>query len=635
MPLKDASSFHELAPPDFCFYNLFPFIHYDDLLLIIAHTCGPWRRVIIEHMNTLHIYVNPDRFVYGLEHDREEKIDVGRGLFLFIKYATRFIKHNQMNIDHLTINGDVRSCMFSRFGLKQGQYNPGRFTTTSAMLRGEFRKRVGNYFVNEYSEPSFGACVPFDWLGESCITQTNIGDRPEIFIDLFEVLKSSLKTFVVPNMNTPEKYFMPSNFPNLTSLIFENVYLDPSFRDRIKFMTIFSDKINELNKRYITCSTENGYKQLEVINMGDCSKILESVANSDLKTLDVTLRGDMRYSNYSDFDSEKDFYRKLRKFQNLKALHLSIGVILSTYMLRNNITFGYTHEMPKISELIIDTSYLFQLGVDAFIKLFKHSLSTLSINNLSMKELNKIQDLISELPMLKHLKLVFICQRTNKDGFLSLLQQVAALSRACLESIVLEYVQEVDEAALVDFSSTINTNCSVIFNHMPEVSKETLLKLQRCGISYNTLKFHVSEIKLPEIDYNTTNIDSIINSRRKFVEATRELAIVCTCCNMNVKKHQQDLHVKLHHNDNELDHIFKLQRQLDLENYELLCPSCGVTVKRKDFYSHIDLDCPKNRIKMLSYDSHPVQPVFEKVNQDEWLLAKPKLAESFPRWRVN
>ena len=66
-------------------------------------------------------------------------------------------------------------------------------------------------------------------------------------------------------------------------------------------------------------------------------------------------------------------------------------------------------------------------------------------------------------------------------------------------------------------------------------------------------------------------------------------------CGITIEKTKYNDHCKYLHASGCVKYIRKMQAQLDLQNYDLVSPSCGKSVNRKDLSSHNDV-CEKNSI---------------------------------------
>ncbi|KAG2387564.1 hypothetical protein C9374_001158 [Naegleria lovaniensis] len=594
------SSFHWLVPPDLCFYNIFCYLHFNELIMTIPKVCSPWRRALINNLNVLHLYPDVQQYIDQLNNSETKdsktnfhnkncnfQMNVFKDFFPYVRYVMNFVKSNQMKIEHVFVNGSINNVMFLTFSKRTKDQKNDIFKSRAAIEKQIYHNTIGPYYFNCFTEPEF---LYFYYstheVKGDCFMQSFVSTRPEIFHDLYldcEFTKN-VKNFVFKRLifgYNEDGYLHALFFPKSTTMVMEEVQnIEHSYMDPCKFAFIKS------------------------LTRSDCVNVKSSSER-------VTLSNVPFLPNLF-LQSKHVGLRQMTPVQ----VQAGLGLLRSNDRPSTKPLFTEaSSKIPKVSKFSFRALDCFRYGVADFLLAFKSSLTFVNLDGVTYSYVNTLIERLEQLELLKHLRLGFYKNGTSQQHFTDLMKCMTSLfrKRIPLENLKLCSMDDIEENALLEFVQSVRETswksvARIEFENFGKISHATMKAIQDYHLNLTITDFiHspdlVDQIQFPTVDYDDgSHPQTRLEQRLNFSNFTQQQLTSCLSCRMVLPLHQHEKHCQLHHHPRELDYYRRLEKTIDLINYEIVCPACEETMKRCEFEKHVEHAC--SRTKFFFYNGH-------------------------------
>ncbi|EFC36679.1 predicted protein [Naegleria gruberi] len=631
--------FHSRVPPE-VLYSIISYLDFRSIMMIIPRVCSSWREIIIQQINTLHIYPNIDLYGGDFDHlfssEKEEQYQkhmmIEKDIIPFVKYLHKFVESNRMKIFNLFIYGSIQEANLDRYAPSRPRNT--HFPSLHQQRKKEFSQRVVNYLPNYFTEPTFS--METSYPTNCSFIKLDFNFDSNAFCNLFKACKDNLQTVVLKTCKVDQPFCQCFDWvkDKLENLVLDNVtgflLTNTSEFENLKYLyhdTEYSIASNVLESMYI------GPKFFELNNLSNCKKLslhlnytkaaqlnqLSSTSNNIVEELEVTL-GTVQYSYWEEslsiFDTvemTKAFLELLAKFKCVKKLSINLDGVFDFALMRHSSPIFLTSdpnlkELPNVLELKLEGRSFFTNRIDRWITHFPN----IKLFSCHVDNENDIDLLQNSLYSLKTLEELDLSIRSFSYGELSskLIETLlfvfkeGGAGRSFLKSLCIrgygdcrEQNPELDK--LLEFMSGYAKPAKVCL--VPRKHTPALQSMQSKYANKVDLQVLESQVLMDKslenvkpIDYSQS-IDEILEQRRDLSNRLKTSSIICLYCGCLVQRCDYSKHNQICHSGNELEYDLKVAKQVDLSEYETHCPSCHKDIKRRDFSTH---ECTETRIKL-------------------------------------
>ena len=625
--IQKMKPFEELVPPEVAF-NIFSFMSFRSLLLTIPKVCSSWRRIVIEKLDTLHIY--PDVDIYDpcdtSTSDKTPSIMIRENIVPFVRYCIKFIQGNNMTIRNLLINGSMQHAMLK----KCQSSNQTKNHLISNRDQEELKKLFGwdELLPNPYTEPSFkkgyleqsAGYTQYGIHGDGCFMHLATIFDSDVFSNLLRIVGPSMKRLVLKDLVIDREFAhaLSWNHSQLEHVVLERIEICgqgcdfvPINLSDVALKLVIAELsfeiglvLGEVDTMVTTNTSGTSLAHLKGVRRisAFASYDLSNIGSDKLESLDMA-------DVFGDAQKVQAVYRVLDSCKNLKRLTLTESRFgpPEGNVLVPDISANYS--FPKLTEVRLYSHSCLLVGAERLLIHFPQ-LESFVCGVSTMKSLDVLENVLSRFRGLRHLT-IYAKKGENQDVSMRLLgiiqKQVETLLD--LEAITLYDLEYVDEQILSTIIDMLPQKLKLqISHHIPISSelRETILS-KRDHVKLTTLQpAKCEQSKLPKVDYKKP-IRDIIKERKDFTKKLQELLVSCPFCSMEVRRDEFEAHNKLHILPNDDSYTCKISKQMDLSNYECICISCRADVKRKDLEEHYK-NCSKGNVLMMITTDTPIFP---------------------------
>ncbi|KAF0974054.1 hypothetical protein FDP41_006664 [Naegleria fowleri] len=471
--------FEQFVPPEVIFL-IFSYLDFRYLFKTIPFVCSEWRRLIIERVDTLHIYPNVENYLEESESctnvvDKKRiqynEMMVEKDIIPFIKYITKFVKSNHMKISHLFLNGGISNTFRKRqyaelitfyklCNASNSKFSTYVFKSPKESNRDELlnamKKEAGQEccFTNTYTMPYSDTVNVSEYcvggLSENMILFSD-SDTPSLS-ELIRVVSPHLKTLVLSHCILKQR-FLNSIFVNLCNglknLVLEHVATFGDV-DLSKLPVEYLDSTETISEKLEkNCEVMKGNSVIDGEILGNLRKasmertsssilsLLESLKNyhGEKKTECLELR--IRLDEYSYFDSNwldtsigmtgDHLYSLIDSFKKLKSFTIEFETTLDEliFQKRDSRFFPTTKlDLPLLEELRLKGRSFLSNHFDELISI--PSLKLLSCQVTSGEDVEQLKKLLKNSENLEQLEIQLVAVK-SKDFEISLIEMVTSL----------------------------------------------------------------------------------------------------------------------------------------------------------------------------------------------------------------
>ncbi|EFC42694.1 predicted protein [Naegleria gruberi] len=613
-------NFHDQVPEEVAFYRLFPFIDFHQLIRVIPHVCSVWRRLIIEKLQTLHLYPNVE--LNDQEHTTNKPLtnihddfnnNVQLNLLPFIRYVIKFVKANGMTIKHLFMNGQVGDVICRKqFGfLKNIQGNNDNVFIANRSQREteEFCKRLANfdsYFPNSLSEPALRRLTLSESSLSSCFDMLNELVDSDTFKLLAEVCKD---VQMVSLSNISAQRYLTDLICNAKIVVVDNSlveYFNNSCHFHYSFFTDGFVPFGNYSSEYtdlFPVDSEIFYTSCKSIRLPDMSVrdfnslFSKVVIDKDHESVEINIYPNDIYSTIQMSEVQEALDKLcdyIRYSPRLKRLTLGFGFIT---LFGRSCALDFSGLGSRIEDL-----YLRKIG-DACSKIKLNSLiegcenvKNLVLENVISKDALLVKNALSRLSNLTTIKISFYEHKKQYESsyfeLISTLLRNKKLTKILFEFPYMDVFE--NESLLIAVLDDTSRKCWVSLKRLPLMSQETITKLKTIPqIDFKFKPIIENDSSLPEIDYDQ-DINTIIEQRKSFKLALQNSKVICPGCFKTLPRHAIPQHFKDFHTLSDIVHK-KTVRTL------ATCPCCKTECTTQDLEEHL-LNCPERNLKIKMLD---------------------------------